>query len=269
MAANLAATHLVRRFGLFAFTALFLLTTLRAGHALWRFAAVEGQGAVLDLFLHGLRFDIALVGAVCLVPVTLGSALAMFGPTRGAARVLIVGALMAGLVLMLLAELLTPWFLAEAGVRPGVPELLGVQDPLGAMIAATLDHPIVAGLGVLLGALVAVAFWARLEVPRLLRFPLAKGSGAALALVGGAACALAIWSGPVPGSGPLSPADARVTDAPIVNELVMNSAWKALATVPGLPAGPWSGPGVGLGPGRTLADQQSGDAVNARTLSTR
>ena len=236
MASSLPATHLLRRCALFAFTVVFLLTMLRAGHALWRFPAVEGQGAIVALFLQGLRFDLALVGMVCLVPVTLGALLGMFDATRALARAVVVGTLVAGLVLVLLAELVTPWFLAEAGSRPGVAELVGLADPLGAAVGAVTAHPVVAGLGALLAVLVLVAFWARLEVSRLLRFPLSKGSALALAALGGAACTLAIWSAPVPRGAPLSPADASISDDATVNELVMNSAWKTLATAPSLAA---------------------------------
>lgn len=234
MVATLPATHLARRFALFALTVMFLLTMLRAGHVLQHFVAVEGQGAVLRVFLQGLRFDLAFVGLVCLVPVVLGPLLGVFGPTRGLARWLVVACLVSGLLLMLLAELVTPWFLVERGLRPGVPELAGVGDPLGAGIAAVRAHPIAAGLGALLAVLVTVAFWVRLEVSRLLRFPLDKGSALALAVLGGAACALAIWSSPDRWPAPLSIADAQISDDATVNELTMNSAWKTLVTVPAL-----------------------------------
>ena len=236
MTASVPATHLLRRFAVFAFTVVFLLTLLRAGHALWRFPAVEGQGALAPLFLQGLRFDLALVGMVCLVPVVLGPVLGMFEPTRGVARTVVVAFLVAGLVLVLLCELVTPWFLAKAGARPGAGELAAVADPLGAILGAVRAHPVVAGLGTLLAILVLIAFWARLEVSRLLRFPLSRGSALALALLGGAVCTLAIWSGPVLDRAPLSTADAVVGDDATVNELVMNSAWKALASAPSLAA---------------------------------
>ena len=236
MAASLPATHLFRRFALFALTVVFLLTTLRAGHALWRFTEVEESGALVQVFLQGLRFDLALVGLVCLVPVVLGSLLGMFAPTRRLARALVVAFLVIGLVLVLLAELVTPWFLAEAGARPGVVELAAVDDPLRATVAAVRAHPVVAGLGAALAVLVTIAFWARLEVSRLLRFPLSKGSAVALAVLGAAACTLAIWSGPVLERAPLSPRDASITEDATVNELVMNSAWKTLATAPSLVA---------------------------------
>ena len=236
MAASLPATHLFRRFALFALTVVFLLTTLRAGHALWRFTEVEESGALVQVFLQGLRFDLALVGLVCLVPVVLGSLLGMFAPTRRLARALVVAFLVIGLVLVLLAELVTPWFLAEAGARPGVVELAAVDDPLRATVAAVRAHPVVAGLGAALAVLVTIAFWSRLEVSRLLRFPLSKGSAVALAVLGAAACTLAIWSGPVLERAPLSPRDASITEDATVNELVMNSAWKTLATAPSLVA---------------------------------
>ena len=240
MTASVPATHLLRRFAVFAFTVVFLLTTLRAGHALWRFPAVEARGALGALFVQGLRFDLALVGLVCLVPITIGPLLGMFAPTRAAARVLVVAFLVAGLALVLVAELVTPWFLAEIGARPGVGELAAVADPPGRLpgmiLGAVSAHPVAAGLGALLALLVLVAFWARLEVSRLLRFPLSKGSAAALALLGPAACALAIWSGATLGQTPPTLADASDPASAvdradrIVDELVPNSAWKTLAT---------------------------------------
>ncbi len=232
MAATLPATHLLSRFALFALTVLFLLTMLRAGHALWRFAAIEGQDALLPLFVQGLRFDLALVGVVCLVPVTLGSLLAMFSGTRAIARWLVVGFLLAGLALVLVSELVTPVFLDASGLRPGIAELRALPNPIGTTLGALRAHPVAAGLGIVLGVLILIAFWARLEVQRLLRFPLSKGSALALAFLGGAACLFAIWSGPEPLAGPLSPEAARISDDATVNELVMNSAFKTLATAP-------------------------------------
>ena len=233
--AVLPAIHLTRRFALFAATVVFLLTTLRAGHTLWHFPAVEATGAHAALFLEGLRFDLALVGLVCIVPITLGPILGAFDATRPLARTLVLVFLVLGLALVLVAELLTPWSLAAVGERPGPGLVDALDDPLGTLLDAVREHPLVAGLGATLAALVGIAFWERLEVARLLRLPLARGQAFAHAALGGVVCAFAIWSGvPGTGGGPLSMADARVTDDPLVNELVANSAWKALATAPAL-----------------------------------
>ena len=229
--ATLPAIHLTRRFALFAATVVFLLTTLRAGHALWHFPAVEATGALVPLFLQGLRIDVALVGMVCLVPIVLGPVLGAFAPTRALARAPVLGALVSGLALVLVAELATPWFLAELGERPGLGAIRAVEDPLGALVGAVRGHPLVAGLGALLVALVLVAFWERLEAARLLRLPLARGPAFAHAALGGLACAVAIgWGSPGVGDGPLSIVHARLTDDPLVDELIMNSAWKVLVT---------------------------------------
>ena len=83
MTATLPATHLLRQFLLFALIVVFLLLMVRAGYALWQFPAVEEAGTPVRLFLTGLRFDLSLVAGVCLAPLVLGSLLGMFDATRG------------------------------------------------------------------------------------------------------------------------------------------------------------------------------------------
>jgi len=108
MSATLPASHLVRQYFLFVLTVIFLLTMVRAGYALWKFPELEETQAFVPLFLQGLRFDLALIGIICLIPVVVGSLLSMTRLTRGLAKFVISAVLFAGLVVIVLLELITP-----------------------------------------------------------------------------------------------------------------------------------------------------------------
>lgn len=231
MSAALPATHLLRRYLLFAFTIMFLLTMLRAGYALWQFDAVADSGALLDVFLQGARFDLALVGALLIVPTILFTLFSMFDLTRGLIRFLSTAWLVLTLAFVLIVEFVTPWFMLTRGARPGVSEWSEIESPTALLIDVPKQFPIPAALGVLLCVLILVAFWKRLEVNRLLPYRLGKLAALFLALIGGAACLFAIWSGPVVGSHPLSTSDALVSADLTVNELTMNTGFKVLSTV--------------------------------------
>lgn len=235
MGSILPATHLARRYLLFALTALFLLTMLRAIYVLWSFPAVTDADALINVFVQGLRYDLALIGALLLVPVVIGTFLSMFNPTRGLGRFLVVLWLMLAVVFLLVTELLTPWFMVTEGVRPGLTEWLGVPASINAMLQLPRDYPIPAALAGLLCLLVFVAFWQRLENSRLLRFPIRKDGGFLLILFGGVLCAGAAWSGIIAGDQPIDARAAATTDGPTtdvqqsVNELTMNSGYTLLA----------------------------------------
>lgn len=234
MTQTLPATHLLRRFLLFMLTVVLLLTLLRAVYALANYPAIVEQDALVSLFLQGLRFDIATVGFVCFVPVVLGGLLGMYDATREVARVLVSLALLVGLAFVLLTEYVTPWFLDTIGARPGVSDYTSVTNPVVTIVDIFKSWPVIAGVGLLLLTLILAAFWSRLEVSRLLRFPLGKGAGLAVSVLGGLVCLLAIWSGSPVGSlglqPPLTVSDALITADEKVNELVMNSAFKTLSS---------------------------------------
>jgi len=232
MAALLSATHLLRRFALFALTLLFLLTASRAGYALWHQEVLTGGNDALRLFVNGLRVDLALVGLLSLPAIVVAPLLGALRGGRGTARALVTGSLTLAVMAVLLAEYITPGILQFAGVRPDTQVLAAMQDASAATLSGLRAAPLPALLGALLIALVMIAFIARLDSRRLLAHPLSTGSATAVALLGGAACLLAVWSG---ATGPGMPmADGGVSPAavggasPSVDELALNTAWKML-----------------------------------------
>ena len=228
MKSTLPASHLLKQFLLFVFTVIFLLTVTRAAFALWQFSKLESTGVVVDLFVLGLRYDLALIGLICLVPVVLGSLLSMTNATRAVARFLIVFFLLAGLVLTLLLELVTPWFMQTQGIRPDFNLLAGVEQPLATLRSIISQHAIALVVGVVLCLLIIVAFWSRLELQRFLKYRLSVPSAMLLGLVGGLVCLVAIWSTPDLRNEALSPADSSISSDNTVNEISMNSAYKTV-----------------------------------------
>jgi hypothetical protein len=231
MKSTLPATHLLRHFVLFALTIIFLLTMIRAAYGLWQFPKVMEADALVDIFIMGVRFDLALIGYILLIPVVLGSLLGMFDSTRLLAKWLVPGWLIAGLLFILLAELVTPYFVAEQGLRPDIPLLSAVEKPLAALKTVWSEHLIPAVIGVVLAVLILIAFWSRLETSRLLRYRLSRLSAMLLAIVGGAGCLLAIWSGVDPRQPALSPGSGLISADATVNDIASNTAFKTLYSI--------------------------------------
>ena len=230
MTSTLPAAHLLRQFLLFALFVLSLQLALRAGYALWRYPAFEEAGLPLaGLFLTGLRFDLSLVGGVCLVPLALGSLLGAFDATRGLARVLVVVWLVLALGAILAAELLTPVFIAVDGARPDAAVL---ADPAELAVAAgelVRRYPAWSAAGSAVLVLVLVAYAARMEPARLLRHRLARRPALALAVLGGLACAALARSRLDPREPPLALADVALGGPPVVDQIAANSGWTLLA----------------------------------------
>ena len=228
MSATLPATHLLRQFLLFALIVVFLLLIVRAGYALWQFPAVEEAGSPLRLFLTGLRFDVSIVAGVCLVPLVLGSLLGMFDATRGVAKALVVTVLVLALIVILGTELVTPHLLGTEGVRPDASTFADPAGLAATLVSVAVAHPLPSALGATLLVLIVIAYVARMETGRFLRFRLSRPSALALALLGGVACALLARSTLDPRAPALSIADADVGGPPIVAEIATNSAWTTL-----------------------------------------
>lgn len=228
MKSTLPATHLLRHFLLFVLTAIFLLTVMRSAYGLWQFPKIEQTDSILSLFVQGLRFDLALIGMVALIPVVLGTLLAMSDATRGLAKFLITLFLMGGLLLILVLELLTPWFINTQGLRPDINILADMPDPIQTLQQVASEHAIPFAIAVLLCMLIIIAFWARLELGRFLRYRLSVPSALALALFGGLACIIAIWSTPDLRKPALSPADSLISEDTTVNDLAMNTGYKSI-----------------------------------------
>ena len=86
---------------------------IRAGYSLWQFPAVLKSEAWYLLFLTGLRFDLALIGGLLLVPVILAPILGMIGVTRLISKSLLIIWLMFALGFILITEFVTPYFILE------------------------------------------------------------------------------------------------------------------------------------------------------------
>jgi len=238
MKSTISATHLVRVYALFTLVVLFLLTMARAGFSLWQLARVESvegfdqlQGFA-SLFVTGWRYDLALIGAILLIPVTLGTLLAMIKPFRAIARFIILLFLVLGLIFVLLGEYITPYFLHFNELRPDLGALQAIDDPVTALASLWSSQMIPAVIGLVLGLLILIAFIMRLETSRFLRFPIAPLSGLTLIVVGGALCVLAMVSSidfvkpPFKMPLPLHPTQSVITEDTLVNELTLNSAYK-------------------------------------------
>lgn len=220
----------MRHFLLFVMTVIFLLTMIRATYALWIFPQLEQTSAFIPFFVQGLRFDLALIGMICVVPLILGSLLSMFNATRSVASFVINLFLFGGLFLILLLELITPWFVQTQGLRPDPAILANVDTPLNTAKAVLTEHAIPALVALVLSVLILIAFWSRLEVRRFLRFRLSVPGALISALLGGVLCVLAIWSTPVPDLRvtAIKAINSQISDDATVNDLTMNTTGKFL-----------------------------------------
>jgi len=239
MKSSISATHLLRVFALYALITLFLLTLTRAGFSLWQLAHVESVegfdtiGGFANLFVMGWRFDLALIGAVLLIPVTLGTLLAMLGPLRILGRIIIILFLFFGMLLVLFGEYVTPYFLHLNDARPDMDAIKAIANPVEAIASLWSTQLIPAVIGLVLTLLIFIAFLARLEMSRLLRYRVAPLSGITLMIVGGALCVFAMISSvdfiQNPGTIPsvLSPEAAQISQDSLVNELSLNTAYKS------------------------------------------
>ena len=226
--AYLPISHLIRHFLLFVFFMLFLHTFARAAYNLWQLDKVIEVNALIPSFLQGLRFDLALIGLLLIVPIILVPLLAMFRPLTSLARVVSVLWLFLSLVLVLLLELITPHFMAEQGVRPDMVAFSAIENP--AMLATRVisDNLVPAVIGLLLFVLILVAFWVRLDSSRLLRYPVKPLPALCLIVVGVAFCVLAIRSSFDLNAPIMRPDAALISKSSIVNEISLNSTYKTL-----------------------------------------
>lgn len=231
MKSKLPASHLLRQFLLFALTVLFLLTVIRAAYGLWQYPKLSQADKVLPWFLEGLRYDVALIGLICFIPVVVGSLLSSLNRTRALAKFMITCFLVCGLLLVLVLELITPWFVQTLGLRPDVALLSQVEQPVTVLASVVAEQAIPLSVAVFLCVLILIAFWGRMEMKRFLKYRLSVPSGVTLALVGGLVCIVAIRSTSDLSKPALSPLDSRISEDPTVNDLTMNSAYKLLYSI--------------------------------------
>ncbi|MFK7994748.1 MAG: hypothetical protein AB8B87_11465 [Granulosicoccus sp.] len=235
MKSTLPAQHLLRQYLLFAFTVIFLLTMTRAGYALWQFPQLEETEAYIPLFVQGLRFDLALVGIICLVPVVLGSLLSMINLTRPIAKFIIWLFLFGGLMLILLLEMVTPWFIHTHGMRPDIALLQQFSSasskPAEIIRGIVNEQTVPTIIAVVLCIFILFAFWLRMELGRFLRYRVSVPAALFTAIVCGILCVVAIWSHPDLRKPAFGPGDSLISTNSTVNDLAMNSTYKTLHSV--------------------------------------
>ncbi len=226
MKSTLPSTHLLRHCLLFGLVVLFLLTMIRAGYCLWQFPALLESKSWYPLLLTGLRYDLALIGALLLVPLIAGTILGMIGVTRLVAKSLLIIWFLFALGYVLLTELITPYFLMNQGVRPDLAVLAELKNPALLATNYVTANVIPAVIAIVLVILIFMAYVRRLEIARLLRYRLSVWSSLALLILGSAACLLAIRSEYDPGKPALSPNHSLVSTETIINEITMNTGYK-------------------------------------------
>lgn len=222
---------MLRQYLLFALTIAFLLTMIRAAHALWQFPQLEQTGAYIPLFVQGLRFDLALIGIICLIPTVIGSILSTLGFMRSFVRFLVGLFFFGGLLLILVLELITPWFISNQGVRPDLGLIMTVESPLDAVTTLVMTYPIQAGVGLLVSVLILIAYWFRMDLSRFLRVRTSVFASFGAAVLCAFLCVFAIWSKPDIRQASLSPGDSLISTNNTVNDMAMNTAYKTLYSV--------------------------------------
>ncbi len=239
MKSTLSATHLLRHLVLFLFTVIFLLTMIRAAYVLWQFPTALESGALLEIFIMGLRYDLALAGILLLPVGLLGSLLGMFNITRGLGKFIVATLLILGMLFVLLSELITPYFLIGQNVRPDLLVLSSVTDPIKMLADLWSAYMIPAVIGVVLTVLIMIAYIARLETDRLMRYRFSRLSALLLFIVAPLACVFAIYSGIYPMHAALSPTTGLLSTETVINEIALNTGYKTLYSMvqPLLPNG--------------------------------
>jgi len=203
--------HLIRHYLLFAFAVLFLLTLARAGYNIWQLHMFEDVNTLLSSFLFGLRFDVALIGILLAVPVFIVPLLAMFRWTRMIAKGFSILWLILALAVVLLLELITPYTVQTAGLRPDLAVLTEMGNPVDVLAQLWSKYIIPASIGVLLALLIFIAFWSRLETTRFLRHPVKKLPAIAMSILGLALCLYAARSSINPITDTLTPQHALIS----------------------------------------------------------
>lgn len=231
MKSSLSVNHLLRHYLLFVFTVLFLLSIARSGYSLWQINRFEDAQTLVQSLLMGIRFDVAAVGIILLVPIFIVPLFAMSRWSLGLARILSMVWLMLALLAILFFELITPYFIEQSGVRPDWNVLSSLENPLQAFSHLWSRYLIQSVIGVILLVLVMIAFWNRLESTRFLRYPVKKLPAIFCSLIGVAVCAVAIRSTFDLQQPPLDASAALVSADPVVNEITLSSSFKALSSL--------------------------------------
>ena len=221
--------NLLRPLAIFAALALLIFTLSRLGLA-WIYAdRLASTGGLPVLLPLGLRFDLVIISAACLLallPAGLlpGSVLRSPGWER-----LMRGWLAGWLGVLMFNEAATPAFMAEFGVRPNRVYVEYLDTP--GLVLETLwhAHPVALILGCTLAA-AAVAIGLRLLRPARL-VPAAPGILARLLVLLPMALLLGIGVRGSLDHRPLSPSNAAFSTDSALNDLALNSTYSAVYAI--------------------------------------
>ena len=220
--------HLGRIFLLFSLTLLLLFTLARVGFNLWQFHKIPDTQTLVQSFVQGLRFDLATIGLILLLPILVVPFFAMFNLTKGLSKFIVVTWMLIVLVVVLVLELITPYFLSQSGVRPDLGVITEIEKPVELISQLWSKYLVPAVIGVILIVLILLSFWNRLEVNRMLRYPVKKLPAICFMIVGVALCLFAVHSSVDISKPPMGVDAAVISVDSTVNEITLNSAYKGL-----------------------------------------
>ena len=223
--------HLLRQYILFVLVVVFLLTLARAGYALWYFPLLGETQTITSVFVKGLRFDLALIGLICLIPTVIGTLFSILGVTKSLAKLIISVFFFGGFLLITLLELVTPWFLHTQGVRPDFSILASLDSPVGAVQEIFGQSPILLVSGIVVALVLLIAYWIRMDLKRFLRLRIGFFSGVLYAVFCAVLCIIAIWSTTDIRKAPLGIEDSVIVENETVNEIALNTTYKALTSI--------------------------------------
>ena len=179
----------------------------------------------------GLRYDLALCAVLLLPVLLLGGFFGMFKVSRGLAKFFVYLLLMLGMIFILVTELITPYFMVEQGIRPDIHTLAAIDDPIKTVAGLWSSYMVPAVIGLILTVLIIIAYQARLEVGRMMKFRLSRVSTPFLIIFGLLLGSLAIYSGVDFSKPPLSPTTHLISTETILNEVALNTGYKSLHSV--------------------------------------
>ena len=210
----------------FAWMLIALLTVSRLLLVVWQWERVSEVGMLVPVFIQGLRFDLVLLGIVCVVPVLLFPLLASTRRLFPAWQTFLRVYLPVMLLLAMFMELATPSFVEQFDSRPN------------ALFFEYLNHP----------REVTATLWAAYKIPLVIAVVLMISAGVVLArryrrvtanmspsgLLGAALVLpvlLVVCLGLVRSTTdhrPVNPSTVATSKDPLVNDLALSSAYTAL-----------------------------------------
>ena len=213
----------------FAWRLLLILTLSRIVLVAWQWDRVLAADMLWSVFLQGLRFDLVLLGLLCIVPVLLWPLLASTARLLPLWRLAVQVYFPLALLIVLFLELSTPSFMEQFDFRPNIlfVEYLDSPREVFATLWGAYRGPLI--FGVL--AACAFAWFTVRQFARLAKRVVPVGAGPAilvlpLLLV---LCLAAVRS--TADHRPVNPSTVALSTDPLANDLALNSAYTLLYAI--------------------------------------